>query len=130
MQGGIGVIANFGTFIFALQLPSVLPCRTRMLTTHGCTSRRALSGEACARLQSHDTLPCHQLSVQEATSLKDPFSEHLVAPDKEELVEIEKEVEGVFESPKPDHDKIEKLLTMQVTLQLLLLLVGVPDALH
>lgn len=37
------------------------------------------------------------------------------APDKEELVEIEKEMDGAFVSPRPDHERIEKLLTMQAS---------------
>lgn len=55
------------------------------------------------------------LCLQEAASLKDPFTAHMEAPDKEELVEIEKEMDGAFVSPRPDHERIEKLLTMQAS---------------
>jgi hypothetical protein len=55
------------------------------------------------------------LTLQEAAAVKDPFGEHLVAPDKESLVEIEKETESVFSSDRPEHEKIDKLLTMQVS---------------
>lgn len=47
--------------------------------------------------------------------MKDPFGEHLVAPDKESMIEIEKETDSVFSSEKPEHEKIDKLLTMQVS---------------
>jgi hypothetical protein len=47
--------------------------------------------------------------------MKDPFGEHLVAPDKESMIEIERETENVFSSEKPEHEKIDKLLTMQVS---------------
>jgi len=56
------------------------------------------------------------MDLKEAASLKDPFTAHMEAPDKEELVEIEKEMDGAFVSPRPDHERIEKLLTMQSSL--------------
>jgi hypothetical protein len=56
------------------------------------------------------------MDLKEAASLKDPFTEHVCAPDKEEIIEIEREVEGVFTEDKPNHDKVEKLLTMQSSL--------------
>lgn len=55
----------------------------------------------------------HAIDLKEAAAVKDPFGEHLVAPDKESLVEIEKETESVFSSDRPEHEKIDKLLTMQ-----------------
>jgi hypothetical protein len=56
------------------------------------------------------------MDLKEATSLKDPFSTHVIAPDTEAVVELDKEVLSVFESDRPNHDKIEKLLTMQSSL--------------
>lgn len=47
--------------------------------------------------------------------MKDPFATHMAAPDKEELVEIEKETDCAFLDDRPQHDKIEKLLTMQAS---------------
>lgn len=56
------------------------------------------------------------IDLKEAAAMKDPFGEHLVAPDKESMIEIERETENVFSSEKPEHEKIDKLLTMQSNL--------------
>lgn len=54
------------------------------------------------------------LVLQEAASLHDPFQAHLQAADKEELVELDKEVEGVMKSDRPTHEQLDKLLSMKV----------------
>jgi hypothetical protein len=71
-----------------------------------------LPNRTCIKLANRILLCWH---LQEAASLKDPFSTHVVAPDTEAVVELDKEVLSVFESDRPNHDKIEKLLTMQVS---------------
>lgn len=80
---------------------------TDIATCHVCLLQLQHRGDA--------PIPrAHSTHAQEAASLKDPFAAHMAAADKEEMLELDKEVDQELSSPRPEHDKLDKLLAMQV----------------
>lgn len=59
--------------------------------------------------------------LQEASSLKDPFTAHMLAPEKAEAVEVDTQLEQELQAERPSHDRLEKLISLKVSVCFLLL---------
>lgn len=54
-------------------------------------------------------------AMQEAASLREgAFAVHLAAPDKDALLDVESAVDTEFEEEHPQHERLEKLLSVKV----------------
>jgi hypothetical protein len=64
--------------------------------------------------------------LQEASSLKDPFTAHMLAPERAEAVEVDTQLDQELLADHPSHERIEKLIALKVSYDLQLL--GRPHA--
>lgn len=53
------------------------------------------------------------MDLKEASSLKDPFTAHMLAPEKAEAVEVDTQLEQELQAERPSHDRLEKLISLK-----------------
>jgi hypothetical protein len=52
---------------------------------------------------------------QEASSLRDPFTAHMLAPEKAEAVEVDTQLDQELQADHPSHDRLEKLISLKAS---------------
>jgi hypothetical protein len=53
------------------------------------------------------------IDLKEASSLKDPFTAHMLAPERAEAVEVDTQLDQELLADHPSHERIEKLIALK-----------------
>lgn len=53
------------------------------------------------------------MDLKEASSVKDPFTAHMLAPEKAAAVEVETQLDQELQADHPSHDRLEKLISVK-----------------
>lgn len=67
------------------------------------------------------------MDLKEAANMKDPFTEHMRAPDKEALLDIVHTLDNELRSEHPEHGRIEKLMCLKESLHRVANVVVTPE---